>query len=38
LQYRDSARLDAALPLALGAATIGEEPPVPSPLILDEVR
>jgi pyrimidine-nucleoside phosphorylase len=38
LQYRDAARLEAALPFARGAATIRDEPPATSPLILGEVR
>ncbi len=38
LHYRDSARLEAALPLARGAATIRDERPATSPLILGEVR
>ena len=38
LHYRDRSRLDAALPLAAGAITIGETPPAPRPLILAEVR
>jgi thymidine phosphorylase len=38
LHYRDRSRLDAALPLATGAITIGDTPPVPRSLILGEVR
>jgi pyrimidine-nucleoside phosphorylase len=38
LHYRDPPRLDAALPLAAAAITIGDAPPVPRPLILGEVR
>jgi thymidine phosphorylase len=38
LHYRDRQRLDAALPLAAAAVTIGDVPPVPRPLILAEVR
>ena len=38
LHYRDRSRLDAALPLATRAITVGDTPPVPRPLILAEVR
>jgi pyrimidine-nucleoside phosphorylase len=38
LHYRDRSRLEAALPLAAGAITIGDAPPAPRPLILAEVR
>ena len=38
LHYRDRSRLDSALPLAAAAITIGDDPPVPRPLILAEVR
>jgi pyrimidine-nucleoside phosphorylase len=37
LHYRDPSRLGAALPLAVGAITIGDAAPVPRPLILAEV-
>ena len=38
LHYRDRARLEAALPLASAAITVGDAPPPPRRLILDEVR
>ena len=38
LHYRDPSRFGAALPLAVGAITIGDAAPVPRPLILAEVR
>jgi hypothetical protein len=37
LHYRDRPRLDAALPLAQRAITVGDAPPAPRPLILGEV-
>jgi pyrimidine-nucleoside phosphorylase len=38
LHYRDRARLDAALELATSAITLSDRPPVPSRLIIGEVR
>ena len=38
LHYRDRSRLDAALPLAQAAITIGDAAPAARPLILSEVR
>jgi pyrimidine-nucleoside phosphorylase len=38
LHYREQARLDAALPLATTAITIGDEPPAVRPIIVGEVR
>jgi len=38
LHYRERSRLDAALPLAQRAISIGDAPPAPRPLILAEVR
>jgi hypothetical protein len=38
LHFRDRGRLDAALPLAGQAITIGDEPPAPGRLIVGEVR
>jgi pyrimidine-nucleoside phosphorylase len=38
VHYRDRARLDVALPLALKAVTIGDERPQPRPLVVAEVR
>jgi len=38
LHYRDRSRLDAALPLAQAAITVGDAAPPTRPLILSEVR
>ena len=37
VQYRSEERLEDALPLLLDATRVGETPPTPTPLVIDEV-